>query len=287
MNINTSVKAYAKINLYLETGAKRQDGYHELTSVMQSVSLCDLLTIKLSDGSGKISFSCSDFSLTGADNLAFRAAKLYLDTFNIQADISLSLEKHIPTGAGLGGGSSDAAAVLRLLHNSFCACGKDTITALAASLGADVPFCLEGGTQLAHGIGDILSPLPAIPDCYFLIVKSCETIPTPYAYGLLDRYNNTDPAPGCDSLLSAVAVKDFRRFSASLYNSFEKIILPLCPDALRAERILSDMGADAVLMSGSGPSVFGIFAAQPPEFEADAGAFSSFICKPCGNEVLL
>ena len=250
-------KAYAKINLTLAVGEKRPDGYHEVVSVMQRVSLCDTLTAERTDGG--ISLVCSDPSLpAGEENLAHRAAALFFRETGIVGGAALTLEKRIPSQAGLGGGSSDAASALLALRKLYAPALSDTeLETMAAALGSDVPFFIRGGTQLATGRGEVLSPLPSLTDGWFVIVKPAESFSTPAMYRRLDEPGSV-LVRNSRYMQDAVAANNVHAVAAELHNSFERVVpkdssLRTIKDALRAQ------GALASLLSGSGSAVFGLF----------------------------
>ena len=249
-------KAYAKVNLTLAVGEKRPDGYHEVVSVMQRVSLHDTLTAERT-ASG-ISLTCSDPALpAGEENLAHRAAALFFRETGITGGVALALEKSIPSQAGLGGGSSDAASVLLALRRLYAPALSDTaLEAMAAALGSDVPFFIRGGTALATGRGERLAPLPRLREGWFVIVKPPEGFSTPAMYRRLDELPPEPPRP--DGMPAALETGDVRAVAAMLCNSFERAVPPDSAvrdieDALRAH------GALAALLSGSGSAVFGLF----------------------------
>ena len=249
-------KAYAKINLTLAVGEKRSDGYHEVVSVMQRVSLCDTLTAERTDGG--ISLACSDPSLpAGEENLAHRAASLFFRETGIAGGAALTLEKRIPSQAGLGGGSSDAASVLLALRKLYAPALPDTeLETMAAALGSDVPFFIRGGTQLATGRGERLTPLPRLADGWFVVVKPPEGFSTPAMYRRLDELPSQPPLS--DGMTAALDAGELRAVAAALCNSFERAVPPdssvwVIRDALRAQ------GALAAMLSGSGSAVFGLF----------------------------
>ena len=250
-------KAYAKINLTLAVGEKRPDGYHEVVSVMQRVSLCDTLTAERTDSG--ISLACSDPSLpSGEENLAHRAAALFFRETGIVGGAALTLEKRIPSQAGLGGGSSDAASALLALRKLYAPALSDTeLETMAAALGSDVPFFIRGGTQLATGRGEVLSPLPPLTDGWFVIVKPTESFSTPAMYRRLDEPGSV-LVRNSRYMQDAVAANNVHAVAAELHNSFERVVpkdssLRTIKDALRAH------GALASLLSGSGSAVFGLF----------------------------
>mgnify|MGYP004699056489 FL=1 len=245
-------KAYAKVNLTLAVGEKRPDGYHEVVSVMQRVSLHDTLTAEQTREG--ITLTCSDPALpSGEENLAHRAASLFFRETGIAGGAALTLEKRIPSQAGLGGGSSDAASVLLALRKLYAPALSDTeLETMAAALGSDVPFFIRGGTQLATGRGEVLSPLPPLTDGWFVIVKPTESFSTPAMYRRLDNLPPacTPPLPPLQGGLPALA--------AGLFNRFEAAI-PAGSAVWDIKAQLAAYGALASLLSGSGSAVFGLF----------------------------
>lgn len=245
-------KACAKVNLTLAVGEKRPDGYHEVVSVMQRVSLCDTLTAEQTREG--ITLTCSDPALpSGEENLAHRAASLFFRETGIAGGAALTLEKRIPSQAGLGGGSSDAASVLLALRRLYAPALSDTaLEAMAAALGSDVPFFIRGGTQLATGRGEVLSPLPPLTDGWYVIVKPTESFSTPAMYRRLDELPPacTPPLPPLQDGLPALA--------AGLFNRFEAAI-PVGSAVWDIKARLAAYGALASLLSGSGSAVFGLF----------------------------
>jgi 4-diphosphocytidyl-2-C-methyl-D-erythritol kinase len=263
------LNAYAKINLFLDVLRRREDGYHDIRSVMQTVSLHDTLTVEVSEGNEIVLSSDMEGLPLGEENLAYRAARRFLDTAGITAAVSIHIEKQIPVSAGLAGGSTDAAAVLVALNRMH---GEpldlDALCALGKTLGADVPFCIRGGTCEVSGIGDglhVLSPMPPLP---MVVCKRGEGISTPWAYRRLDelydnftgKYEGGTAKPGeYDALLRALSENDPSALSNSFYNVFESVVLPVHGEASALRVRFVSLGASAVLLSGSGPSVFGVF----------------------------
>lgn len=245
-------KAYAKVNLTLAVGEKRPDGYHEVVSVMQRVSLCDTLTAEQTREG--ITLTCSDPALpSGEENLAHRAASLFFRETGIVGGAALTLEKRIPSQAGLGGGSSDAASALLALRKLYAPALSDTeLETMAAALGSDVPFFIRGGTQLATGRGEVLSPLPPLTDGWFVIVKPTESFSTPAMYRRLDELPPacTPPLPPLQGGLPALASGLFNRFEAAI---------PAGSAVWDIKARLAAYGALASLLSGSGSAVFGLF----------------------------
>lgn len=251
--------APAKINWYLRVGEKRADGYHDIVSLMQTVSLCDELEVAFDAGEG-ISFTVTGNDACPADenNLVCRAAALFLQETGLKHSIALHLEKKIPMAAGLAGGSADAAATLRACNRlaGYPLTDGDLAT-LGARLGSDIPFCLTGGLAICCGRGERVTPLAAPAPYALLLVNTGEPVSTAAAYAMLDstlRRGNADWRAAYRALIE----RDFDAFRECLTNDFTRPILPTCPRAYRAYRALSEMGGVA-LMSGSGSTVFGVF----------------------------
>ena len=254
-----SLKAYAKVNLGLSVIGKRGDGYHELRTIYQSISLADYLGVSLSPGSSVVELEVSGLSVpAGKANLAVRAAEALVDELNLKRRVRLRLHKMIPAGSGLGGASSDAAAVLRaLLHLSGKALSAGRLLRLAASLGSDVPFFLFGGAALGVGRGEEVYPLPESPRHPLVVVFPGVPVSTPGAYARLR-------AP---LLTSLRANHNIDLFCGKLYagawqeigNDFERVIFPALPQLARIKRSLVRAGARFASLSGSGSAVFGLF----------------------------
>ncbi len=250
------LNAYAKINLALDVCGRLENGYHAVRMVMQSVSLCDVVTMhRTSDG---IVLSCSDQSLPcDGGNLAYRAAAIFLERTGIRGGVAIRLEKHIPAQAGLGGGSADAAAVLRGMDALYQThLPMDTLLAWGLELGADVPFCLLGGTALAEGIGGCLTPLAGMPRTPVVLIKPEGGISTAWAYGILDQMR---PAPHADVDAVVQCLDTPQRLAGRMENVFEPVVLPKFPAVGSCKRRLLELGANGALMSGTGSAVFGLF----------------------------
>lgn len=246
--------AFAKLNLYLDITGRRQDGYHLLETVMQSISLADSVSVELSGGSGISLFCDREGVPTDRRNTAYRAAELFLQTAGKDAQVDISIEKHIPSGAGMGGGSADAAAVLRLLNIGFgCPLDEKALLDIAAQIGADVPFCLVGGTKLCRGIGEQLSEFPEVRDVTFLVVKPDFSCPTGEAYA---RYDAA-PIPSRGGLGSFTAAMENRSFARKMYNVFQLLYADERIETLCTQ--LVELGAEGAMLTGSGSAVFGVF----------------------------
>lgn len=245
------IPAYAKINLFLEILSKRDDGFHNIESVMQAVSLCDDVTIEIND-SAKITLDCPALDIPQEKNIARKAAKLYAERAGITDGIHISIEKKIPWEAGLGGGSSDAGAVLRGLNEIYGAFTADRLCDIAAEIGSDVPFCVRGGCMLAKGRGEILSPLAPMPDCTILIAKGEGGSSTAKAYAAADSQGFI---PKENDIIEPLNTGDLYTLSDRLFNRFEDT----APYALPIKDVMTSCGALSSLLSGSGSAVFGIF----------------------------
>ena len=258
-------KANAKINLYLNVVAQRHDGFHDIESVMQTIDLCDILHFDLSPSdTTEISLSFSEPSVLPVDerNLIVRAALAFLAAANKTARINVLVEKSIPMEAGLAGGSADAAATLRALDTMLPnLLPKEQLYKIAASLGSDIPFCLIGGRALCTGRGEKIESLPCDGGYFGIIATTEEASSTPRAYRRLDEiYNNFDGSVILPASLADQGVLDSVKNGnlPPFYNIFEDAVFPLCPRASEAKSLLADMGAEASMMSGSGPAVFAL-----------------------------
>ena len=261
-------KAYAKINLYLNVTAKRPDGFHDIETVMQTISLYDDLAVSLTlSDKAEVYLSVGGADLpTDSGNIVTRAAELYLACSGKVGRVDISLVKRIPVAAGLAGGSADAAATLRALNRLFNSYFSESeLLALAAELGSDVPFCLLGGRAVCRGRGEQIEPIASPSDLHFVIaVADGEQVSTPAAYRALDEmYSDFDGS-----------IKSEAPDMTELYNIFENAVLPTCFKAEILKKRMVELGAIASLMSGSGPSVFGLF-----EDESTARAAAEAILK--------
>lgn len=286
-----TAKAFGKINMTLEITGRRGDGYHTLRSVMQSISLCNEIKTFRTEGGG-VTLNCDDPALpVDARNTAYRAAQAFLCTAGLprRSGIFIKLQKRVPYQAGLGSASADAAGVLAACNTLF---GQplrpQELLGMAAKIGADVPFCLTGGTRLAEGIGDVLTPLPQCPDCALLILHPGEGVSTPEAYRRFDTLQN--PAqPDAAPMLAALQSGELRRVAAACGNVFEQC----CPVTAVADikAALRDARALGSAMSGSGTAVFGIFAelsdAQRAQAALRPSGWQSWLAKPVDCGVVL
>lgn len=250
------VKACAKLNLFLDITGKRGDGYHELKSVMQSVDLMDYVRVSKAD---KISVGCDTPSLCGKGNTAYKAAAEFFRRTGIDSGAEIFIEKHIPTEAGLAGGSADAAAVIFALDRLFeTALSEDILCEIGKSCGADVPFSIFGGTKLCEGIGERLSPVPEIQDCFFVIVKPEFGMSTVESYRIFDLLNlSTGEHGGLSKAVSALEQRDISALAGSFYNALE--CSATSDETGKIKAALLEQGALGSLMTGSGSAVFGVF----------------------------
>ena len=255
--------AYAKINLFLDVTGIRDDGYHNVETVMQSISLCDLVDVELLDD-GKIIIECDVEGVPlNEKNIAYKAAKLFFECVESNKGARIIIKKNIPMAAGLAGGSADGAAVLIALNTLFDeALSMDELCELGSKLGADVPFCIMCGCMYSDGRGDHLSKFTPIPkDVCFVIACGGEGVSTPEAYRLLDtEYNNffEYEKKGVNSLKEKMLIGNIS-FSDELFNLFEKTISEKRPVVNEIKCVMDANGAKRSMMSGSGPSVFGVF----------------------------
>ena len=262
------VKAYAKLNLTLDILGRRPDGYHDLRMVMQSVDLADQLAINPAEGAGRMSTNLSYLPADGR-NLAQLAAAAFREATGKGGAVDITIEKHIPVCAGMGGGSSDAAAVLRAM-NEMTGAGLTParLAEIGQQVGSDVPYCVLGGTALAEGRGELLTPLAPLPACTVVICKPQFPISTPQLFAQADSKRLTCH-PDTDGLLRALEAGDLIGVSRRLYNVFEDVL-----DSRRRQEVdaikaaLIDCGALGASMSGSGPTVFGLFDREEPAQEA-------------------
>lgn len=253
-------KAYAKLNLSLDVTGRRADGYHDLAMLMQTVSLCDELRLRFRDD-GQVRANSNLRYIPGDErNLAVRAALRYLEAAGESGQgLQIDLRKEIPVGAGMGGGSADAAAVLRGLNRLYGdRLDRRELETLAQQIGSDVAFCVAGGTALAEGRGEILTELAPMPDCWFVICKPNFSISTPELYKKLD----TAPVrihPDTEGLLAAVAAGDLKALCRRMYNVFEEIGDRRLQTVREIKGRLLDQRALGAMMTGTGSAVFGVF----------------------------
>lgn len=266
MRSRAVLEAPAKINLYLEVGPPRPDGYHPVRTVLQTVELCDLLEVEVTEGGEGIQLAVEGDAPAGDDNLCHRAATVFLAATGMRMGIKIKLSKGIPQAAGLGGGSSDAAAVLRILNFiSGEALNREELMRTAASLGMDVPFFLVGGTALGEGRGERITPLPQAPPLPVVLINPGAALPTADVYRRFDLSGGDDPAAqGPGSLIAALPSGDISIIEKLLHNSLQRAACELMPGVGALLEKVAGAGAAGALVSGSGPTVF-VLAASDEE----------------------
>lgn len=283
--------AYAKINLYLDVVEKKQNGYHNILSLMQTVDLCDEVRISRRKTNRKeIDIFClNDDNLNNRENLAYKAAETFLvNSPNISDCISIELTKNIPVSAGLAGGSADAAAVLRGLNKLFDhPFSKEELCKMGATLGADVPFCILGGAFITEGIGDELTLTEGLSDCLLVVACGSVGISTPAAYKALDskfcNFNNYSSGIGFEKMITSLSEGDVVEASKHRFNIFESINQDN-ESVNEIKNILKKNGSEFYMMSGSGPSVYGIFSNSDDALRAceeiKSKSMFATICRP-------
>lgn len=267
-----TLQAYAKINLGLDVLRKRPDGYHEVKMIMQSISLADTLELKkIPEGTIRL--------INGAErdnpevpmdktNLIYRAIDLIKQKYAISEGIEATLTKRIPVAAGMAGGSTDAAAALKGMNQLFAlGLAEQELCELGVTLGADIPYCIMGGTALSEGIGERLTPLPPMPECWILIAKPPICVSTGFVYGNL-KANELTVHPDIDGMTEAIKHNDLHGITSRLGNVLETVTIPAHPEIAVIKDRMLDYGAMQALMSGSGPTVFGIFVEEEQAAEA-------------------
>jgi 4-diphosphocytidyl-2-C-methyl-D-erythritol kinase len=256
--LRISVKAPAKINLTLDVLAKRPDGYHEVEMVMTTVDLADRVDLTLLD-SNEIKLDCSaSFVPDDMRNHAYKAAQLLKERYRVTKGVRIYIDKQIPVAAGLAGGSSDAAAALRGLNQLWnLGLSLEQLAEIGAEIGSDVPFCVFGGTSLAKGRGEQLTHLPSPPPCWVILAKPPVGVSTADVYGSL-RVDQIAVHPSTADMLRAIREQDFFLMCRSLGNVLEDVTLRLYPQVRQIKELMQVSGADGVLMSGSGPTVYAL-----------------------------
>jgi len=270
------LRAHAKINLSLDIIGKRPDGYHDLCMIMQSIRLFDEVTLRPHP---EIRVQ-SDLTFLPCDdrNIAWRAASLFLDEIGSENGVSIQIRKHIPVGGGLGGGSADAAAVLMGLNRMHGFPVPFTrLLELGLACGADVPFCMTGGTCLAEGLGEKLTPLPALPHCHILLLRPRFPLSTKKIFSLVDM-KKIQHHPDTRGLINALQSRDLSGILVRLYNGLETFVPR--PEIAEYKKLLLEKGADAALMTGSGSVVYGIFLSHEKALKAKEYFFSIGL-RPC------
>lgn len=265
------LKAYAKINLGLDVVRRLENGYHEVKMVMQTVDIYDVLTLEKipSEELAKKKSVSTDEAIivttdsgelpTDENNLIYKAARLMRERFAIEEGVRIHLNKNIPIAAGMAGGSTDAAATLKGMKELFhLTCTLQDLQQIGVKIGADVPYCVMGGTALAEGIGEVLTPLVPAPDCFLVVAKPDINVSTKYVYEHLDA-SPIKSHPDIDGMVASIAAGDLTGIIARLGNVLESVTVTAYPIIETIKTRMLESGAQGSLMSGSGPTVFGIF----------------------------
>ena len=259
MSDSLKLRALAKINLGLDVLGRRENGYHDVRMVMQTIYLYDNVTLTKTEEPG-IQLQTNLFYLpVDEKNIAYKAAKLLMDEFQIKEGVHITLDKHIPVAAGMAGGSSNAAAVLVGMNRLFrLGLSEQDLMERGVSLGADGPYCVMSGTVLAEGIGEILTPLAPLPKCYILVAKPSISVSTKTVYEKLDAHEIEDH-PDIDGVIAGLEAGDLKKVAGSMGNVLERVTIEDYPIIQEIKNAMVEAGALNAMMSGSGPTVFGIF----------------------------
>ena len=256
-----TVYAPAKINLYLDVLNRRADGYHEIDTIMSPICLFDKITVQEKPGHGNIDVSCNIITIPqGQENIAYKSAEAIYQKLNkFDYDTKIIIEKRIPSDAGLAGGSADAAAVLRAINQiNGTSLSNETLIKIGSTIGADVPFCIMNQTMRAYGIGEKMTPVSALPSCWFVIAKDGPGIQTKKAYQEIDKLNNNQ-SPNITQLLDALTSNHLQKIGKHVYNIFEEVIFPMRPAAAALKKFFVANNCLFSLMSGSGTAVYAAY----------------------------
>lgn len=252
------LKAYAKINLGLDVVKKLPNGYHQVKMIMQTVGIYDELTLERAKGDITVTTDSCELP-TGENNLIYKAARLMRETYHIQEGIRIHLQKNIPIAAGMAGGSTDAAAAMKGINHLFgLELPTEELMRISVTIGADVPYCILGGTALAEGIGEKLTPLTPAPSCFVLVAKPDISVSTKYVYEHLDAAG-IDAHPDIDGMVTAIECGSLQGILDRMGNVLESVTVSAHPVIHTLKERMLELGAAGSLMSGSGPTVFGIF----------------------------
>lgn len=287
--MNYTEQAYAKLNLALDILGKRPDGYHELRMVMQSIDLADQLTVSTQAESGVTVTSDLPYLPRGDGNIAAKAAARFFEAAGVPPEgLSIDIRKHIPVCAGMAGGSSDGAAVLRVLRRLYTPdLPGGRLEEIGALVGSDVPYCVRGGTVLAEGRGELLTDLPPLPPCWLVVCKPPCSVSTPELFAQV-RIKKLRCHPDMSGMLRSLEQQDLEGIARRLYNVFEDVLPRRYAEVFAIKSDLLGLGAMAASMTGSGPTVFGIFRDREPAVraaEALSGQYpAAYLCRPVQPE---
>ena len=275
------LKAYGKINIGLDVIRKREDGYHDLDMIMQTVGVYDDVIISREDGTQTYEIEVStdaDILPNDKGNLAFMAAKVLMEAYDIKSKVKIHINKRIPIAGGMAGGSADCAAVLRGVNKLFqLGLTDEQLQEYGVKLGADVPYCIVGGTKRAQGIGEILTDLPTPPKCYVIIAKPDAFVSTKFVYSHI-RPAQIENHPDIDGIIESIKAGDLYGMCEKIANVMEDVTIPEYPIIQKVKDILKSNGAVNALMSGSGPTVFGIYDdEQKPKQSMDVLSGKEFV----------
>ena len=253
------LRAMAKINLGLDVVRRREDGYHEVRMIMQTIRMYDTLELTATEEPGIRVKTNLKYLPVNEDNLVYKAAKLLMDEFHVTRGVKIRLEKHIPVAAGMAGGSSDAAAVMVGVNRLFrLGLSRKELMERGVKIGADVPYCILRGTALAEGIGEKLTPLTPAPDCHVLIAKPPISVSTKFVYENL-HLDQLEAHPDIDGIRCAIEEGDLCGMVSRMGNVLETVTIPAYPQIGQISELMKENGALGAMMSGSGPTVFGIY----------------------------
>lgn len=253
------LNARAKINITLDVLGKRDDGYHDLSMIMQTINLCDNVFIKKTNNENIELRSNLVWMPCDSRNLVYKAAEAIMKKYDIKQGVSIELTKNIPVAAGLAGGSSDCAATLVGMRSLFkLPINNDELMAIGKELGADVPYCIMRGTALAEGIGEKLTPLPPFPNCYVLVCKPPINVSTAAVFGSFD-INKVDKRPDNNKMIELIKNKDLNGICQNMCNALESVTIANYPIVADIKKAMIDNKALGSMMSGSGPTVFGFY----------------------------
>ena len=256
---SVTLKAYGKVNLSLDITGRRPDGYHLVRMIMQTVDIHDTVTVSRTAGTDITLTTDLPYLPTDSHNIAYKAADLMRQTYGITDGVNIRIDKCIPVAAGMAGGSTDAAAVLSAMNALFdLGCDVDTLKGYGLKLGADVPYCITGGTYLAEGIGEVLTALPPVPSCHVLVVKPKVSASTKEVYGAYDSVERTYH-PDVDGMIQAIGSGSICDVAPLLGNVLEEVTAGLYPVITDIKKTMLEGGALNAIMTGSGPTVFGLF----------------------------